>query len=159
MQDGKQLRHRPSWSYLIICAVIILLVVIIAYGLGFTTPSSGQPPQICQLEAGFSCSNFYMTSNGLLTIGIVQATTSPLNITAIGCNTNSKNIQTQEVTPHAYLPIGANRTFSMQCYAGSKPLSGSIYQIYTGYLKINYTDFPNESLHTLYGMAEVKIYK
>ena len=138
-------------------AILILGIVASAlFALGIFNPGQSAS-QICQLEAGFICANYYMVQNGILTLNILQTTTSPVNITAIGCNTNSSLITTQNIKPQVYLPEGANGTINVQCYDAATPFSGQINQLYLGNLQVNYTDATTGFPEIIYGNIAVRI--
>jgi hypothetical protein len=152
---------QSAMEYLMTYGWAILILAIAAgvlFSLGVFTPGSAAS-QICQLEAGFSCANYYMVQNGLLLVNIVQTTTIPINITSIGCNTNQSAISTNSVVPQAYLPIGGNRTLTVQCYSGATAFSGTVSQLYNGYLEVNYTDVTTGFPEVIYGNVAVKIAK
>jgi hypothetical protein len=103
--------------------MIVLVVVVGAlYALGLTNPSN--------------YTTKFATGNFAFTLG--QATSSPIYVTAIGCNTISStgNMMTYNV----FLPIGSNMTTYLQCYSGSTPFSGTVGTIFNGYLIVNYTN-------------------
>ncbi|MEM0148890.1 MAG: hypothetical protein QW774_01370 [Candidatus Micrarchaeaceae archaeon] len=135
-----------GWMFLIVAAVLAAM-----FALGLFNPSaySGQE---CVLEAGFSCVNYYMASNGLLTIDIEQVTSEPINVTAIGCNENSTSIKMGTVYSPASneiaMPIGSSYTFNVECYDQyGNPVSLPVGSMFSGSIILNYTNtltgFPN----------------
>jgi len=50
---------------------------------------SNYSTQQCVITSGFSCLSLFAGSDGTLLVNIQQATSTPINITAIGCNQNS----------------------------------------------------------------------
>ncbi|MGC8676035.1 MAG: hypothetical protein ACP5T3_00765 [Candidatus Micrarchaeia archaeon] len=144
-----------GWAILIIAVILGAL-----YGLGVFNAGNFVGSQ-CLLQAGFSCPSLFMGSNGLLTINLLQATSSPINITAYGCNTNSTiiNMQTPYNPPSNQftMQIGANYTFSVQCYSMSTPFSGTPGSDFDGYLIINYTNLITGFPETVVGKVFVKI--
>ncbi len=156
---GRFFKSQSAMEYLMTYGWAILILGIVAsalFALGIFNPGQSTS-QICQLEAGFICANYYMVQNGILTLNILQTTTSPINITAIGCNTNSSLITTQKITPQVYLPEGANGTINVQCYDAATPHSGQINQLYLGNLQINYTDATTGFPEIIYGNIAVRI--
>lgn len=142
-------------------AILTLSVVLAAlYALGVFNGMNFLSSQ-CLLQAGFSCPNIYMYPNGLLQINLLQATSSPINITAYGCNTNSTfvNMQTPYNPPtnQVTVQIGGNYTFTVQCYSGSAPFSGSPGTGFNGYLLLNYTNLETGFQETMVGKIFVKI--
>ncbi|MEM3781365.1 MAG: hypothetical protein QXT43_00180 [Candidatus Micrarchaeaceae archaeon] len=144
-----------GWAILIIAVVLAAL-----FGLGVLSPGRFLGSQ-CLIQAGFSCPSLYMTSNGVLTINLLQATSAPINVTAYGCNTNSTivNMQVPFNPPsnQVTMQIGSNYTFSVQCYSGSSPFSGSPGNDFNGYIIINYTNLITGFPETLVGKLFVKI--
>lgn len=144
-----------GWAILIISIALIVI---------FSLISSHPQSQECLLPSGFSCINYFMAQNGLLTLNFLQSTQYPIQLTAVGCNNpeaigqmDSAN-QVDFAVP-ANIPIGSNYTASIQCFSNSTAFSGQINQYYSGYVVLNYTnaytDFPN----TIYGRINVKIIK
>ncbi len=142
-------------------AILILAIVLAAlYGLGVFNASKFLGSQ-CLLQARFSCPSISMSSNGLLTINLLQATSSPINITALGCNTNSSVVNMQQPynppSNQIEMQISSNYTFTIQCYSGSAPFSGSPGGSFNGYLIINYTDLETGFPETMVGKIFVRI--
>ncbi|MEM0146940.1 MAG: hypothetical protein QW091_01495 [Candidatus Micrarchaeaceae archaeon] len=144
-----------GWAILIIAVVLGAL-----FSLGVFNAGSFLGSQ-CLLQAGFSCPSLSMTTSGVLTINLLQATSAPINITAYGCNTNSTIIHMQ--TPNnppsnqITMQIGSNYTFSVQCYSGASLFSGGVGSDFNGYLIINYTNLITGFPETLVGKLFVKI--
>lgn len=138
-----------GWAILVMAVILSALFV-----LGVFNPGSFAG-QECLLQAGFSCLNIYMSPNGLLDINLMQATQSPIKITAIGCSTNATVATMQAPNPptnSVYLSIGANYTFSIQCYTQNNiPVSLSPGSLFSGYLIINYTSTTTGFPSTLTG--------
>lgn len=149
LQSAVEYLTTYGWAILIISIVILALFEIV----------SGAPQvQECILPAGFSCPSFYMATNGMLFINLVQSTQYPIQVSALGCvnpESLSHMIPVNQITSAPAnvinMPIGSNRTFTFQCYSNNTAFSGPIKSVYSGYLIINYTnaytDFPN----TVYG--------
>ncbi len=155
LQSAMEYLMTYGWAILIIAVALGAL-----YGLGVFSPGRFLGSQ-CLLPAGFSCPSLSMSSNGLLTINLLQATDAPINITAYGCNTNSTiiNMQTPYNPPsnQITLQIGANYTFTVQCYSGASPFSGSPGTDFNGYLIINYTNLITGFPQTITGKLFVRI--
>ena len=157
------LRAQSAMEYLTTYgwAILILGIVLVSlYALGVFNPANFASSQ-CILNAGFSCLSFFITSNGILTVNLEQATSDPVNITAIGCNANqtTANMIAPNNPPsnQLYITVGGNRTVSVQCYAGSTTFSGTPGQLFTGYIALNYTDDVTQLPNTLYGKLSVQI--
>lgn len=145
-----------SWALMIAAGVIAALFL-----LGIFTPNTTAGTG-CVLIVGFSCPNVYVTSLGVATINILQATPYPINVTAIGCNTNSTPVHMQiPLNPPSNqisIQSGANYTFSsIQCYAGGSAYSGSSGSEFTGYLIINYTNTQTGLPQTIIGKMFTRV--
>jgi hypothetical protein len=159
LQSAMEYLMTYSWAILVIALVLAAL-----FALGLFNPGSVLSSQ-CILPAGLSCVNVYMVSNGLVSINLLQATTTPINITAWGCNAN-------QTVAHMYCPggvcpappanqikmqIGANYTYNVECWGGSSTISGSPGSLFRGYLIINYTEFTTGFPHTIVGQLQAKV--
>ncbi len=153
------LKAQSAMEYLITYgwAIIIIAVVLGAlYGMGVFNLNNVVSSQ-CLLQSGFSCESISMPSSGVLSINLLQATEAPINITAIGCNTNSTDVTLQSVSPPVTIEIGGNATFAVQCYSGSSPFSGPVGSVFNGYLWINYTNLETGFPGTVTGKIVVKV--
>jgi len=144
-----------GWAIIIISIVVVALFEIVT--------SAQQPVQECILPAGFSCESYTLASNGLLTINLGQATTYPIQVTAMGC-TNPQSlsnmiIENTMTANYISMPIGSNYIFTnVYCYSNGTVYSGTVgASTFSGYLEINYTNsytgFPN----TQYGTIRVEV--
>jgi hypothetical protein len=113
--------------------------------------------EVCNFQAGFSCTNFYMDQNGLFIMNIIPETSTPINVTAVGCNQNTTSVTTTNIVPQIYLPIDTNVTLSVQCDIGTQPFSGTVGQVFTGYLELNYTDTSTGFPSLIHGYTDVKV--
>ncbi|MEM0123999.1 MAG: hypothetical protein QXF41_00440 [Candidatus Micrarchaeaceae archaeon] len=145
-----------GWMFLIVATVLAAM-----FALGLFNPNA-YAGQECLLEAGFSCTNYYMASNGLLTISIEQVTSQPINVTAIGCTENSTSIKMGTIfTPTSNqiaMPIGSSHTFNVECYDQyGNPVSLPVGSVFTGSILLNYTNtltgFPN----IMFGKIRVRV--
>jgi len=140
-----------GWAILIISVVLGAL-----YMMGLFNPSTFISSQ-CIFPAEFSCLNSYMSSSGILSVNIEQSSSSPINITAIGCNTNATTSDMVKESPAMYVPIGQNVTFSIQCYSAGSPYSGTVGSVFHGYILLNYTNVQTGFNHTTIGTLLQKI--
>ncbi|MGC9204893.1 MAG: hypothetical protein ACP5FN_01265 [Candidatus Micrarchaeia archaeon] len=138
-----------GWAILVMGIILSALFV-----LGVFNPGTFAG-QECLLEAGFSCLNIYLSPNGLLDINLMQATQSPIKVTAIGCSENASVAKMQAPNPptnSVFLSIGANYTFPVQCYnQNNTPISLNPGSIFSGYIIINYTSITTGFPSTLTG--------
>lgn len=144
-----------------------ILIIALALAVVFSIIPTSNPSQQCSLPAGFSCINYYIAQNGLLEINLLQSTSDPIEITALGCN-NPESIGQMDYpvnqplfTMPVNVPIGANYSFAVQCYSGTAntPFFGKINSEYSGYLTINYTNSYTNFPSTVYGKLVVKVIK
>ena len=155
LQNALEYLSVYGWAIIIIGVALATL-----YALGVFSPSHFVSSQ-CFLPAGLYCSSFYLFTNGLLKVNLLQTTQAPINITALGCNENGTAYDMQQPynppTGQITLPIGSNYTFSVQCYNGASYYSGSIGDMYSGYLLINYTDITTGFPQVAYGKIVAKV--
>ena len=166
----RSLRLQSAMEYLMTygwALLVISLALVSLYTLGIFNPSIAVSSQ-CILPAGLACTGVSMVSNGLVSINLLQATETPINLTAWGCNAN-------QTVANMYCPgsvcvsgsataanqiemqVGANYTFNVQCWGGTSQYSGSAGSAFRGYLTLNYTDLSSGLPHTLVGQLTAKI--
>jgi hypothetical protein len=131
-----------GWAILIISVVLSAL-----YMMGLFNPATFVNSQ-CIFPAQFSCINSYLSPNGQLSVNIEQALSAPINVTAIGCNTNATTSEMKTYASAIYIPIGSNYTFSLWCWAGNSNYTASPGSVYHGYIIMNYTDIQSGFPHT-----------
>lgn len=146
-----------GWAILIIGVVVAGL-----YALGIFNTAQFTP-NLCVFPADFGCYSAPLFANGNILLNLEQSTSYPINVTAVGCNdagntnymygvnsivsgANSINIQ-----------IGANYTFMVPCYKGASVFKGTIGQLYTGYVVVNYTDTVTGFQHQVVGKLVQKV--
>lgn len=155
LQSAMEYLMTYSWAFLVIALVLVTL-----FSLGLFNPSSVVSSQ-CILPAGLSCSSVFMVSNGLASINLLQATLTPINLTAWGCNTNSTvaHMATPNNPPsnQIKMQIGANYSFGVQCYAGGSAYSANPGSVFQGYLILNYTESTTGFPHTVIGQLISKV--
>ena len=121
----------------------IALILGVLYSFGLFSPSTYYA-QECAFPSGFSCISSFIAPNGLLSLNLRQSLQDPINVTALGCNQNATTANGMVAFTagnQVYLPIGANYTFTVQCYLNSNsPFTVPIGASYSGYVIINYTD-------------------
>ncbi len=143
-----------GWAILIIAVVLAAL-----FASGVFNPShfAGQE---CVLSAGFSCLNYYLYPNGILTLNLFQSTSGAINITSLGCDSaESTAYMSRPYNPpsnQVFMPLGSNYTFPMTCYENGSIASPSVGTLFNGYLVINYTETSTGFPHTVYGKIIVK---
>jgi len=144
LQSAMEYLMTYGWAILIISIALAAL-----YMMGLFSPSSFITSS-CIFPADFSCLQDFMSTNGVLTVNIEQSTEAPIDITAIGCNSNVTlaNMQQYQGSSAIYVPIGGNYTFNIQCYSGSTQFSGSPGSLFKGYVIMNYTDLETGFPHT-----------
>ncbi len=152
MQPGRGARAQSAMEYLTTYGwmVLILAVVLVAlYTFGFfnTTPS------FCDISASFSCQDYFLGSNGVLSVTILQSTSSQINVTGIACTENTTpKFQTLESAPQN---SGSSQTYTVQCYTQSgSAYSGTAGSVYKGSIDLRYTNTFTGYLSTVYGSFE-----
>jgi hypothetical protein len=129
-----------GWAILIISVIMVAL-----FASGFFNPNNYASQQ-CILSSGFACLSYFSGSDGSLLINIQQATSAPVNITAIGCsqNTIGESVTKTTFSPAAnqiFLPIGGNFSTVIQCYnKQGAAYQGTVGGVFSGYLYINYVN-------------------
>ena len=132
---------QPAMENLITYAWAILIMAIVLgvlFALGVFSPGT-YVSDTCALPAGFECQSSMLATNGLLTFTVVQFTTTPIVLTAVGCSSNQSTFYNTPLSPKEGLEIGGNATLTTFCYQGNVIFKGSIGTVYHGYLIINYT--------------------
>ena len=139
-----------GWAILVIAIVIMAL-----YALGvFRGPAVAN---VCLFPADFGCVSSFMYADGGLTVNIEQATSTLINITAIGCNTNKTTADMISFHPQLSLQIegnvsiSGNATTALRCYSGGNVYTAPIGTVFHGYLVLNYTDLQSGLVHTVVG--------
>lgn len=152
-----RLSGQSAMEYLTTYGWAILIIAVVASVFAVLLLRNNIVKNVCVLPAEFSCIRAYVQSNGTLVINLVQSTQSPINITALGCNTNATVLYMTHVSPPVTLQIGNNATESVAC----KYRNGTAYTqppgtLFKGYFIFNYTDLQTGFPHTETGtLAEV----
>jgi len=143
-----------TYGWMILVTAVILAAL---FGMGIFSPGEFGG-EMCILPGGLSCISYQMAHNGMLTLNLQQVTQSPINITAIGCTSNTTFISMNAFQPNIYMPIGSNYTFSVTCYTQNGiPFSGTVGSIFSGSLILNYTDTLSGLPHTVFGRLVAKV--
>ncbi len=155
-------KAQSALEYMITYGWMILVVAIVLAALYFlgVFNSSALISDTCTMPIGFTCTGTVLTSSGSLSLSMEQGTSSQINVTAIGCNTNVTTANMQQESPQVSIFAGSSYTFnSVQCYAGASAFSGAIGSVYRGYLIMNYTDIASGLSHTITGSVLLKVKK
>ncbi|MEM4065965.1 MAG: hypothetical protein QXV17_03780 [Candidatus Micrarchaeaceae archaeon] len=157
------LKAQSAMEYLMTYGWAILIIAVVLgaiFTLGLFSPSTFAGTE-CLLPAGFGCTSAQLSSSGVLTITITQSTNDPINITAIGCNTQqtTANMQAPYAPPsnQIYMQPGKSYTFNIQCYSNGATYAQPVGSLFTGYISINYTDDVSGIPYTIYGKSIVKV--
>ncbi|MEM3201890.1 MAG: hypothetical protein QW774_03060 [Candidatus Micrarchaeaceae archaeon] len=163
LKQNSKLRVQSAMEYLMTYGWAILIIAVVLgaiFALGLFSPSTFAGTE-CLFPAGFGCTNIQLSSSGVVTITILQSTDDPINITAIGCNTQQTTADMQ--APYAppsnqlYMQSGKSYTLSIQCYSNGATYAQPIGSLFEGYIAINYTDDVSGIASTIYGKAVVKV--
>ncbi|MEM0154272.1 MAG: hypothetical protein QW814_00340 [Methanothrix sp.] len=165
IEDGKDTKGQSAMEYLITYGWAILIIAIalgVLFELGLFNPSSFVSTS-CIFPADFSCIFSTLSSNGMLTINMQQSTSSPINITAIGCNSNASLSHMIyfpngiDVQIGSNVTIDSNTTEPLQCWANNTVFTGKPGALFKGYVLINYTDIQTGFPHTISGTILEKV--
>lgn len=150
---GKGAKLQSAMEYLITYgwAILVLAIVIsLLFALGVF--SSNNNTNLCVINQGFGCLNYYMNTNGIAVLTITQTTATYINITGIGCSSDPNNehvLAPQTASRQVYLAYGSAYNFTVQCYTASGIPSLSLGQTFYGSIYINYindvNDFPGSA--------------
>jgi hypothetical protein len=142
-----------GWAILIIAIALFAL-----FSLGILNPLNSAGQQ-CSLSSGLSCTIVRTTTNGLVTINLVQTTQSQINITSISCNSNNILANVYAYPPGSQITLrpGTNATLSVQCWSGTNSLSGAIGSTLPEYLFITYNETFTGFPHTASGRIVTKV--
>ncbi len=108
--QSKDIKLQSAIEYLVTYGWAILIIAIVLFVIFNSGLLNPQKPTYCVTSSDFSCPVYnFNTSSGKLTINLYQYTSSPINITAFGCNTN-KTLPEMQIpyNPRAivyYIPI------------------------------------------------------
>ncbi len=127
-----------GWALLIIAIVLGILV-----GSGLLNFSGVISNTYCIFDEPLSCQNAYLSSNGLLSITIYYSGVTPINITALGCNTQKPIAIFTSYSKPVYLGSGQQVTLNISCYNGTSPYSSYTGALFKGYVQVNYTNLYN----------------
>ena len=150
-----------GWAILILAIVLAAIVE-----LGLFNPAQFTN-QECVLPADFSCPYYSLDSNGNMLLGVIQNLQYPINVTRVGCSTNStpktyNAIDNPATSNQVYMPIGSSYNFTLTCYQGSGTNIGSpVVQnpgtVFQGSVIINYTDDLTGFPHSDTGKVVLKV--
>jgi hypothetical protein len=152
------LKSQSAIQYLITYGWAILIVAIalaVFVALGVTKPGAFIGNS-CIMQGDFTCGISSMATNGVITLSIVQDTSSSILILGAGCNaTNPTTLTDTNLNLHAN--IAGNATITIQCYSGGSQFRGKIGSSYTGLLSIEYIDEDTSLPHYVSGKITAKV--
>ena len=149
-----------GWAILIIAIVIAAL-----YSVGLFNPTA-LIGNTCAFPADFSCLAATLFPSGNFVVNIQQATAAAINVTAIGCNSDSSTSNMIQFGGPAriYIPIGGNSSFTMLCYSNGVPYNSPfpsntvpLGTLFKGYIVVNYTNLQTGFPHTVIGRLIQKV--
>lgn len=154
LQSAMEYLMTYSWALLVIAIIVATMMALGLFNPGVFTNTQ------CTFPAGFSCINIFLATNGLLSLNLLQITTAPLNISAMGCNSNSTLSHMQSIlnppTNQIKLNVGSNYTFHFSCYSGVNIITPSTGTSFSGYVFVNYTETVTGLPHTVFGTIYLK---
>ena len=143
-----------TYGWMVLVTAIILVAL---FSMGLFSPGEFGGT-MCILPGGLSCISYTLTHSGVLTLNLQQVTQSPINVTAIGCTSNSTFISMNAIVPQIEMPIGSNYTFTVTCYTQNGiPYSGNVGSIFSGALILNYTNTLSGLPQTVFGRIVARI--
>jgi hypothetical protein len=140
--------------------LIVVLVLIGIYYIGIF--SNKQINSNCVFPAGtLSCTNVYISQNGILTMDLVYSGTYPINVSGMGCNSDEQAIVTSnDINPPSNVVniiSQQSHQFSLQCYNNSVAFAGSSGGFFKGYISVYYIDTYTKLPSTAYAQTEAQI--
>ncbi|MEM0201174.1 MAG: hypothetical protein QXD23_02100 [Candidatus Micrarchaeaceae archaeon] len=151
---NKKLKLQSAMEYLITYGWAILILAIALSALFFlgVFNSSNSTGQICKINQGFDCIDYYMNTTGSAVFTITQTSATYINITSIGCSSDPNNqhlVQYSQPSQQIYLPYGTAYSFILQCYTATGKPSLKFGDVFSGSIYINYvndvTGFPGSA--------------
>ncbi len=158
---GKGGKAQAAIDFLVSYGITILTVTIAIYiALQLSVFQPQAAPVYCSTAGGFTCKSLLLSQNGVLTISLVQATGSQLNIIGAACASAANSIGNRPAYGNvnvlkysaapAYYPDSTiqnglalytdNATkIRVYCYGPGGLASGKAGSSFTGYLWLNYT--------------------
>lgn len=159
-KPNKKSKQKYLWLAIIFVAIVVVAVALYyynnqqndIYGCGpFSCSFGGGGVEFCNAVPNFACLSSFLYSNGTFVLNLQQNSSNvSINITSVGCNTKGTKTNLTQYNPPIYLPIGANATLNMTCYANGTVFSSQPGAPYRGFFVIDYSNGPN-SYHTAFG--------
>ncbi len=146
---------QSAMEYLMTYGWAILVIAVVLAALAASGVFSQTPPNICLAPAEFECNGMQLFGIGAYNITITQELNAPINITAIGCNTNQSTVNMIRFRPAIYLPINGqvaitgNASGRGFCFSGGRLFTGVIGTVFHGYVMLNYTNLYTGFKHTV----------
>ncbi len=139
MQSAFEYLASYGWAFLIIAIALAALYALNVFNTGNYVKTQ------CVIGQGLACENAILASNGVLSIEVLQSTSDPINITALGCNQNTTVMDmAAPLNPPSnqiYMAIGSSYTFNVTCYTGTGTvISSRTGSDFDGGIIINYTN-------------------
>ena len=147
LQSALEYLTTYGWAILIIGIVAAVFIE-----LGLFTP---QQASECILQVYFSCEQYSISTTGTLSLNLLQTTPDPINVIAVGCNSNVTFAGQQSVSPPVYILPDSNAIFSLPCYSGTAVANGKISKYFTGSLTVNYIDTYTNANGIIFGKISV----
>lgn len=126
----------PVVSYIRAYAWAIIAVLVVLAAAMYVLGTHGTSQRPCGFGSGLLCGNSTLYTNGQLALQL-DATNTTVNVTAVGCNAQPSYSGSYRL--ERTIQGGSSSTFTMQCYNGTDRFSGSIGDVFRGYLMVNYT--------------------
>ena len=143
-----------GWAILVLAVVVLVLSQ-----LGVFNPINYAGAEC--LSGLFGCTNYSLSTTGILRVTVLQSTGSPINITGVGCYENQTPIGIKKFSPPSnqiFVPVGHTASLNVQCYVNSHtPYSGRVGDTFRGTVLINYTDLDAHINQSAAGPLLIKV--
>lgn len=139
-----------------IALIIIVIAVAVMYNIAITSPVLAT--QSCTASPGFACSYFALNTNGLLTMGLSQATGGEIVVHGISCSSQQNTTGSKPAYGNIYVTAasqyylsgdspgsgvsiysGSNATLFPYCFNSGGAATGPLGNGFNGFVWLNYT--------------------
>jgi hypothetical protein len=144
MKAQSAMEYLTTYGWAILILAIVVLVIVSS---GFLTQ---KPADLCSFQYNFTCTSYYINSNGILNVSITQRTGYNITATYIGCDSNvSSSAILKSISIN--VPNYGNFSETLQCYYSGKDFNSTIGSSYKGYIIFEYTNSLSGYAHTIAG--------
>lgn len=136
-----------SWAIAIMTGVLAVLFYLGVFDYRLISPTG------CELQGGFSCNAFKITSDGTLNLDLVQTTGHTLYISQVACTAATTQTYT---TVNSRIYNGDKLRVNVTCYKadGTVPVADDLY---TGTLYFRYVDEDTNINRSMIGKLSARV--